>query len=199
MAKLKCENCNASWDSKKGQVCPYCGTEKEGEIVTKTEDKTAEKSNSDGTQNGGTTIINNYYGEVKKEESAPQNDKLNARGEPVDFDQKTLGIFYQPKPKVIYAVVLGYLIIFSVAWLFIARALRASPLVFGLVLFFACAVPCGIYIGVKFYQRKRWLNCHNRVKAILEENKNSEVSEEKSEDSKNSKKSGKSKEIKKSK
>lgn len=163
MARNVCDKCGASWHSESGDKCPYCGT-----VCVKQEK--SRKTEQD--YSNGTTIINNYYGEINNSSSDTRSAKINDRGEPVGLNEKELKVYYQPRPKVVWLAILIYIACISIICLVVDELGDFEEVFIAIAGVVISLVPCAIYWGIKKYQQVRWDRLHERVRQIRKENSN---------------------------
>ena len=156
MARINCDKCGASWDTEKGDVCPYCGIAQRSEIKTRT----------DRDKEAGTTIINNYYGVQSVGEENRSNPRINDRGEPKGLSEKELKVYYQPRPKIIWLAVMAYVLCVAIMGFILAEICDFEELIVAIVTVCVAIVPIIAYLCVKKYQQAKWDKLHEKAREI---------------------------------
>ncbi len=158
MSKIKCEKCGATWDTSQDKACPYCGSQG----VVK-EEKLQEVNNS-----GGTTIINNYYGNAPQNEREKSSSKINERGEPANLTEKELKIYYQPRPKFLWFAVLCYVVFVAIIG-FVAEEIFDFEEVWLIVAtIFVIFLPVALYLLIVKCLQSRWDKLHKKARTLRE-------------------------------
>lgn len=158
MAKIKCEECGASWDSTQYEKCPYCGS-----VGNLDKHTTTTKSA------GGTTIINNYYGNVPKTEVKTASN-INERGEPIGLSEKELKIYYQPRPRVLWLAVLCYVVCVAIIGFIIEEFCDFEEVWVAIVAIVAIVLPVALCLIIVKCLQTRWDKLHKNARALREEN-----------------------------
>lgn len=158
MSKIKCEKCGATWDTSQDKACPYCGS-----LGVEKKEKSQEVNNS-----GGTTIINNYYGNTPQNERAKSLSKINERGEPVGLSERELKIYYQPRPKVLWLAVLCYVVFVAIIG-FIAEEIFDFEEIW-LIIATICVIilPVALYLLIVKCLQVRWDKLHKNARKLRE-------------------------------
>ncbi len=152
MAKIKCEKCGATWDNSQNNACPYCGS---AGVVEE------EKSQENAT--GGTTIINNFYGNSTQDKPKNSAGEINERGEPANLSEKELKIYYQPRPRFLWVVVICYLVCVSLIGGILENFFAIEK-----ILPFFLVLPVATYIIIVKCLQARWDKLHNQAKSLRE-------------------------------
>lgn len=158
MSKIKCEKCGASWDTENNKACPYCGS-----ANVKNEAKHQENSGS-----GGTTIINNYYGNVSQDAHKTNSGVINERGEPVGLSEKELKIYYQPRPRVLWLAVLCYVVCLAIIGFVFEEVFDFEEIVAIISTVCVIVVPVAVYLIIVKRRQVRWDKLHTSARKLRE-------------------------------